>query len=591
MPEIPINAVQSYDYQTYLTIGDAKGNFNNKVENNQEAKISAKKLCEHEPSEKCQKFLEYLEQSGYAFPELKKRFIKSPKSSPLFPKKEKEIDKNIEKIDEKKIEKLIENLKSENKKIREAAAWSLRKLITPKMSPELKDKIGTTLIEALNDEKVKGARRAIVWALETLAASNLSPELKDKIAGPLSNCLVEKDASIRRAAIFAFEHLTWSKMSLWLESLMILLFTASPPKEKDADVREAVVKILGRLAMSDIIPTNIEADMVEILIETLKDKSSDVRKATVEALGKVAQSNISADQKSKIVASLIKTLKDKGWDVRKTITRALKVSRVEPPYSVLAKENESQGDATAALARIARSNIPQTLKDEIFKSLIQVLKHKNKNVISAATRVFISLGWFDISPSLTTELVNFLIQALEDKNHYLQEAAAWILGSLTDMVWVADPESDGYPPDWNVKVELNISQELKANIIKSLIKTLGDNRAEIRRAAAWALGEFAYSLLPAIPKADMVAPLVETLKDDKDANVREAAVWSLAFLAKSKISVDLKTSMLAPLIRALDDKNKEVMIGAARALRNLAKSNIALNFNPADRIIEEFIIK
>ncbi|MEX2738191.1 MAG: HEAT repeat domain-containing protein, partial [Candidatus Wukongarchaeota archaeon] len=55
--------------------------------------------------------------------------------------------------------------------------------------------------------------------------------------------------------------------------------------------------------------------------------------------------------------------------------------------------------------------------------------------------------------------------------------------------------------------------------IKSLIKALKDEDAEIRREAAYNLGE--------MKDKRAVDPLIEALKDE-DSSVREEAVWALA---------------------------------------------------------------
>ena len=580
MPEISINDAP-YNYRTYLTIGDVKGHFNNKVDSNQEAEISVEKLCENEAVETCQKFLEYLEQSGYTFPELKKRFIKPPDLSSALPKKE--IDEKTVKIDERKIEKLLNDLKSGNKRIRETATWSLRKLIVPEMSPELKDKIASVFNETLNEDKAASVQIAVAWALESLAAADLSPELKDKIADPLFNLLAKKEASIQRAAIFAFEHLTWSKMSLKLEASMLLLFTSGPPKDKDADIREARVKILGRLALSDICPAKLKADIVEIFVKTLEDKIKNVRKTAANYLAYLAQSHsdLSSDLKAKMVASLIEALKDKDIDVRRdaawalkylaesNISLDLKEKMVDPLIKAQSDENRFRGHASAALVRLVRSNIPQKFKVKMFYSLLQSLKHKNKKIINGSTRVLICLAGLGIPSELKTELANYFILALEDENPFLRETAALALGHLTNS-YTAPPEH----PAIVDFIELNISRELKANMVEPLINTLRkDKKAEVRSAAAWALGELAESDISPNLKGSMVNPLIKALEDEND-DVRKRAVWALYNLCKSNISQDLKVYMLKPLIRALDDKNKDIMIGAAYAIRKLVELNI-----------------
>ncbi|MGC9444583.1 MAG: HEAT repeat domain-containing protein [Candidatus Methanospirareceae archaeon] len=115
--------------------------------------------------------------------------------------------------------------------------------------------------------------------------------------------------------------------------------------------------------------------------------------------------------------------------------------------------------------------------------------------------------------------VEELIQALTDEHWDVRRGAAYALGNLGEAA------------------------------VEPLVRALTDDQWDIRRKAAWALGNIGD------PRA--VAPLLHALKDDH-ADVREQVAWALGALRDFKA--------LEPLIQALSDADSSVRRQAARSL-------------------------
>ena len=121
-----------------------------------------------------------------------------------------------------------------------------------------------------------------------------------------------------------------------------------------------------------------------------------------------------------------------------------------------------------------------------------------------------------------------LLRALRDEHWDVRRRAAWELGNIGDPA------------------------------VKPLIHALNDERWDVRRKAAWALGN--------IKAPQAIEPLIHTLEDER-ADVREQAAWALGALR------DLRA--VEPLIQALTDENSGVRREVARSLAVLTIINKA----------------
>jgi HEAT repeat protein len=119
-------------------------------------------------------------------------------------------------------------------------------------------------------------------------------------------------------------------------------------------------------------------------------------------------------------------------------------------------------------------------------------------------------------------VVEPLIHALKDEHWDVRRRAAWVLGNM------------GEPA------------------VEPLLQALKDEHWDVRRKAAWALGN--------ISDAKAIGPLIHALRDEY-SDVREEAAWALGNIS------DIQA--IEPLLHALRDEYPDVQRQAARSLAAL----------------------
>lgn len=127
-----------------------------------------------------------------------------------------------------------------------------------------------------------------------------------------------------------------------------------------------------------------------------------------------------------------------------------------------------------------------------------------------------------------TSIVEPLMLALKDEHWDVRRRAAWALGNVGKIA------------------------------VEPLMLALKDEHWNVRRKAAWALGN--------IKDLRAIEPLINALQDER-SDVREQAAWALGNIK------DLRA--IATLIHALTDKNAGVRREAARSLAVLTVINEA----------------
>ncbi|MBE0517213.1 MAG: HEAT repeat domain-containing protein [Methanophagales archaeon] len=123
-------------------------------------------------------------------------------------------------------------------------------------------------------------------------------------------------------------------------------------------------------------------------------------------------------------------------------------------------------------------------------------------------------------------VVEPLIQALKDEHWDVRRRAAWVLGNM------------GEPA------------------VEPLLQALKDEHWDVRRKAAWALGN--------ISDARAIGPLIQALRDEYP-DVREEAAWALGNIGNIQA--------IEPLLHALRDEYPDVRRQAARSLAVLTVSS------------------
>jgi len=119
-----------------------------------------------------------------------------------------------------------------------------------------------------------------------------------------------------------------------------------------------------------------------------------------------------------------------------------------------------------------------------------------------------------------------LIRALGNRDADVRSAAAWALGELGDSRAAVPLEGRLKDEDWNVRVSVahSLGKIKVLGAVESLIAVLDDQEREVRYTTVWALGEIGD------PRAR--GPL-QAMLQDKDESVRQAAGTALKRLKPS----------------------------------------------------------
>lgn len=313
-------------------------------------------------------------------------------------------------------------------------------------------------------------------------------------------------------------------------------------------------------------------DKVKTLIEKLKDEDWHVQKKAAEELGKMKDKRATAPlidalkgsenpyvlrsicwalgkigDKSAILY-LVKLLNHKEAFVRKSALYALGEiggEEVHEPIESMLKDKEV--DIRALAARL----LGKLKSKESINALISALNDENPEVRKFAAW---SLGEIKDKKGVIP-----LINALKDKDSLVRESAIHSLGKIKDerargpiihMLLDNDKKVRERAKTTleNVMQEWYNTEDARKQL-HDFMKALKDTNSEVRRNAAWALGEIGYK--------GAITSLIKSLRD-KDPKVREEAAYALGKIKDN--------SATEKLICALSDKDPEVRGYAAWAL-------------------------
>jgi HEAT repeat protein len=222
---------------------------------------------------------------------------------------------------------------------------------------------------------------------------------------------------------------------------------------------------------------NIETDRtLGILVEALKDDAWGVRNHAAKAL---------VEKGAQVVHPLIRVLDDDGWPETSRRYTCWILSKIESM------------DVLGALT--------EALRDESW--LV-----RNEAAVSLAR----------INHEMSVEPLK---RMLKDEKPHVREEAAWVLGEMKrdeateSLIEMLNGRNDGA---WMAAIALGKIGPVEA--AASLIKALGDNDVQLRRAAAWALCR--------VKSTDAVEPLTAALKDDD----QEVRFWASEALKRTNDS-------------------------------------------------------
>lgn len=258
---------------------------------------------------------------------------------------------------------LLSGLSSDDMNLRMTCAQALGRLNEATAVPQL--------IEMLHDTTPQ-MRDVAKNALSALALT-----CPAEIVEALSPLVEDKDADIRTAVISVLGRIDYKKSEHWLNLAL---------KDESSSVRCAAISALG---------SNPSDELLDVLMLALTDEDSEVRRVGAEALGEV--------NSLQALDALALALFDEDLWVRATVIRSL--GKIKSPRSV-ALIKEALGDPIGLVCIAALESLALLDPEAAFPQLIASLYHDDEEVVNAALQQLVGMGRRDWMESMTDVLLN-----------------------------------------------------------------------------------------------------------------------------------------------------------------------------------------
>ncbi len=345
----------------------------------------------------------------------------------------------------------------------------------------------------------------------------------DRAAEALLQTLQSASWDVRKAAV---ERLAQIRGGRAAELLIAAL------KDEHVQVREQAVIGLG---------IRRDERLAEPLIAALTDRDWQVREQAAIALARIND--------ERAVESLLKALRDSEWVVREQAARSLGTAgqerAVEPLINALQDQHEQVREAAAKSLGIIGDR-------RALKPLHQALQDADEQVRKKAAE---ALGLFKQIGGNSSMSMNAL-RSLDPRERAVAACALGRLGAVDAIPALISLLGDDTPiqpikcwdiGDWS-PARHTFKQEspgeqaaialasLSQPAVEPLIAALNNGNPNVRRNAAWAIGEIRGGLRT--NRTDAVDPLIKTLSDE-DSWVRMAAAFSLGEMRPSQATESL----------------------------------------------------
>lgn len=405
--EIHTSPVQ-YQDSLMKADSDKRANFNGIIDSYPEASIAAVDYCMKNQPDECQKFLVYLEKSGFA----------------LFPS-------------------YLNGLDSHPWETRARSAKTLAALIQANIPTERKKEVVSELITKLKKGDVY-SRRGAANALSLIAKTNISIQLKQNIARQLIDCLaLSEDGEVRRYCTKASTYLSESNIGEKLkeEMTIALIGVLSDSDEINAD---AATQALACLAKTDISPDN-KAVMVEPLIKAIP-RFTCITDGLIKAFAKLIESNLHLGLKKNTIETLMNNFLTSMngvvmWNSHNILVRLfeskipleIKDGMVNICVTHLGSEKYPISDRVVwLLISFVGSKVPSERSIKVLDEVFKALRSKNEIIRRNAIEILNLLAMSEIRAELKEKMVLPLIGASRDKNASVSVNARTALSFLLE---------------------------------------------------------------------------------------------------------------------------------------------------------------
>jgi HEAT repeat protein len=401
------------------------------------------------------------------------------------------------------IRKIIEKISDEDPVVRKRAAEALA---------EGDERAVYPLVKALGDDN-PGVQDAAMRSLIAIGG---------EVVAYMVTPLLRETTLIRNTALIILRDLG----EVSVQMLYALL------RDKDDDMRKFAIDLFGEIK---------EGVDPRVVVPMLKDPNANVRAAAAKALGLLGY--------KEAVPDIVNALADEEWvcfsalealgemdakEAAKDIAGLLSNPSLAVRYAAI----ETLGRlGSEAIVEDLKAYLPKAQEEEknaVIKSLIQIgitpdmsdlsvhllemLKNGDWDDKEVALKGIASLNCREAVP-LIIDMAGFLDPSLpenEERISLLKDVISRIDSEEELLKILQDPDSKYRGKSFAIEL---LGEIRSSKAINKLIGYLGDDRRDLRRASADALGE--------IGDSDAIEYLLETSRSDIDAHVRRAAIEAL----------------------------------------------------------------
>jgi hypothetical protein len=626
MSEILIDQAPINKYRPYLQKGDEAGDRDGMfVNDDDEANFALKECLQKEGESKCQKFLEYLEASGFQpdIDEAKALITREKKEGALnrilsyftsdrtdASEKAFKMIRDIVKAKDTPesdqliiVNKMIELLGHYSPTVRERAAIILEKISSSDISPEILTQIvdpAVNLAFLSSDPKIQEIVSRIII---NLIKAEIAPSKKTAIFERLSAALRDFSSSRHEIAENILLKLTSEKLPSYL-LIQLIGPCLSGLDSPIAQYKITSLRLAGVLTSSELEPALKEQFQAPVARAYLGETNPAIKYAAAEAYAQV----ISDLPKSAQGAILEKeTAKLSNPDQQTKLCAAIALSKTTMPQETLRKtvqillatlsekDSEALSGASKAFGNLLGSNLDLQAKQAIADRLIGAFLDPTPIIGVNATSIIIDLIKQPIPIELKTKLTEAARNCIRGKDfnqkinssrllvaalklNFSEASFSKILDSLSNGLTGEDetPRSaitEALTAETPNNYGITYTLEIKTRIVEELTLFSENPNPGIRESIAKILGYLASSDFPEALADSIVRKPMESLKDS-DPLFREYGAGALSSLSASALPIRQKMMMIDPLITVLKDRSVEVARYAVIALGNVISLDI-----------------
>eukprot|EP01060_Flectonema_neradi_P005062 TRINITY_DN13355_c0_g1_i25.p1 TRINITY_DN13355_c0_g1~~TRINITY_DN13355_c0_g1_i25.p1 ORF type:complete len:1255 (+),score=233.77 TRINITY_DN13355_c0_g1_i25:52-3816(+) len=291
-----------------------------------------------------------------------------------------------------------------------------------------------------------------------------------------------------------------------------------PVREIEQDVSQ--VTALGEMWRFGVVPTTVQDDVLNALVQALLDYDEEVAQAGAAALVAFADGNPTSEKLEKVVRRLLPNFEE---------------------------EEEAGPLAAEVVARMTKTGlVSEGLRGTVVEELFRAIVNENRGISSGVTH---ALGEMVEGKAIPVDKVS-------DLKWYLEENVRFHTGIIRETGIALGQLVNSY-------------EEYRQPLVKRMVELLNNEKKEYRRNSAIVLEVVGCAGLPMELRQAVVKGLSQAVKEDECSN---AAANALAKAAA--VDEDLRQSVIMQLVSIVKGADRNARRLAAPALRTVTDDNI-----------------